>query len=234
MRNCYEWDGLIPLWMPWEDSRSIADVDVFDVQKFEDLFSIWGRVILNNIFDHVIETIDCRDLLCTSNWEHKLFVSLRDKESVIFQVTLISIPHSIKEVESDSLLHQDMAVGRYPCCELGERFIRHVDVDQSRPLNPFVPQNWSASLDPWSKGDKERIDTISSSSWTQPLIEDLRLAIESGAMESSTQGVANAWIQVVGFFVVLDDDTSRILRVRYWCSDWYRPKPDLSVSVANL
>ena len=82
--------------------------------------------------------------------------------------------------------------------------------------------------------DEESVDTISSTSRTKSFIEDLRYAVECGAVESSTQGIANAWIQVVVGLVVFNDDPTMILCMRHWCSDGHRPKPDLPVRVANL
>ena len=37
--------------------------------------------------------------------KHKLLIPLRDEKSVIFQITLVSIPNSIKGIEWDGLLH---------------------------------------------------------------------------------------------------------------------------------
>ena len=53
--------------MSRENARSIADVGALDGEKFEDFILVWGRIILSYVLDQMVEAIDRRNILCTSD-----------------------------------------------------------------------------------------------------------------------------------------------------------------------
>ena len=127
---------------------------------------------------------------------------------------------------------------RWPSADIRGQTLRE-NHTSSKCRSKLLPQSSCTSrlsliFHPWSEGDKERVDAVSSSSGSRPFNKDPFDAVDHGAVKSSTQGIAYARIQLIGGFVIFDHNSSRILCMRHGRSDGHRPKLDFSVGATNL